>query len=367
MGERLRDVFSKIREFGLKLRPNKCSFMKNKVKFLGHIISGEGVQTDPEKTDAIRQFPVPDTEQKVRQFIGLASYYRRFVKGFAQIAGPITSLLETGTQKSKRNKKRSIQHKWNSDCDTAFQNLKQKLVSSPILGYPDFTKPFILEVDASLKGYGAILSQKIDGKTVVIAYASRKLRKHERTMQNYSSMKLEFLAFHWAITSKFRDYLYGASFHVKTDNHPLSRILVSKQTAADMSKLADLSDFNFTIEYRSGRSNIAADALSRNPIDLLSDESDDDEEEYSTVSTQQELCTLISELDNTTLLPSKLVSEIGISTTTCKEKVQAFVDETTVNTIPDMSREDILKLQVKDPTISPILLCMQHKSAFHRL
>jgi len=335
--------------------------MKNKVTFLRHIISCKGVETDPVKTNAIEQFPVPDTERKVRQFIGLASYYRRFVKGFAQIAGPITSLLETGKQQSKRNKNRSVKHKWNSDCDTAFQTLKQKLVNSPILGYPDFKQPFILEVDASLQGFGAILSQKIDGKTVVTAYASRRMRKNERNMKNYSSMKLEFLAFHWAITKKFRDYLYGSSFHVKTDNHPLSRILTSKQTAADMSKLADLSDFNFTIEYRSGRSNVAADALSRNPIDFLSDDDDDDDDDdYTTVSTQHELCIFIADLDNTTLIPSKLVSEIG---DTCSANVHAIVEETMINTIPDLSHADILNLQLKDPTIAPILLAMQQKTS----
>ena len=242
MSERLAAVFQRIREFGLKLKPEKCHFMKRKVSFLGHVISSSGVETDPSKTTAISRYPVPETEHTVRQFLGLASYYRRFVKNFAQIAGPLTQLLQTGTrQRLKRNKKASVKDKWTPECTSAFECLKQKLLSSPILGFPDFNESFLLEVDASLQGFGAILSQKQDGKTTVIAYASRRLRKHERSMRNYSSMKLEFLCLHWAVTKKFRDYLYGTSspFLVKTDSHPLSRILTTKHTAADMSKLAD--------------------------------------------------------------------------------------------------------------------------------
>ncbi len=358
MAERLAAVFQRIREYGLKLKPNKCHFMQKRVSFLGHVISAAGVETDSAKTAAIDKFPIPETERSLRQFLGLTSYYRRFVKNFAQIAGPMTQLLQTGSRERLwRNKKRSIKEQWTQECTSAFQNLKQRLVSSPILGYPHFEDPFILEVDASLQGFGAILSQKRESKSVVIAYASRRLRTHERTMRNYSSMKLEFLSLHWAITKKFRDYLYGSSFLVRTDCHPLSRILTSKPTAADMSKLADLSDFNFTIEYRSGKSNSAADALSRNPIDTMSDDSDDDIDDEHTINTQHELMSFLADQDETLALPGDIITTL--KEWNCSDKIHVTVQETHMNYIPEISISDVPMLQQDDPHIASVLKMMK--------
>ena len=265
---RLEIIFLRLRKHGLKLKPSKCHFFKDQVTFLGHTISARGIETDKEKIRAVTQWSKPETEKQLRQFLGLASYFRRFIKGFAQIAGPLHELI--GGQK-KTQKRKVIQsnwkEKWTDKCDQAFAELKEKLTTAPLLGYPDFTMPFCLEVDASLEGFGAVLMQQQHGKNIVIAYASRKLKAQEKTMKNYSSMKIEFLALHWAITKKFRDYLYGTEFVVKTDNHPLSKMMTAKQTAADMGKLAELADFNFTIEYKSGKTNRAADAFSRNPVE----------------------------------------------------------------------------------------------------
>ena len=124
----------------------------------------------------------------------------------------------------------------------------------------------------------------------------------KKSMRSYSSMKLEFLGLHWAVTKKFREYLYGSKFRILTYSHPLSRIKKSKQTAADLSKLADLSDFNFDIEYRSGRSNAAADALSRNPVVTSGSDSEDDDE-TCTITTQQQLLTFIQTVDQTVEVP----------------------------------------------------------------
>ena len=135
--------------------------------------------------------------------------------------------------------------------------------SPPVLGYPDFQRPFVLETDASFSGLGAVLSQDQPDGRVVIAYASRSLRPSERSMQNYSSIKLELLAFKWAVTEKLRDYLLGGSFVVYTDNNPLSYIQTAKLGATEMRWVAQLAQFNFQICFRSGKSNTNADVLSR--------------------------------------------------------------------------------------------------------
>ena len=237
MTERLKTVFQRLRQFGLKVRPDKCNFFKERVTFLGHVVSADGVETDPAKMKAVKEFPKPATQKHIRQFLGLTSYFRRYVKSFAQIAGPLTDLLSTDASATRKTSNKFISDKWTEQCQDAFETLKQKLIEAPILGYPDFQIPFCLEVDASLNGFGAILSQQQEGKRVVIAYASRRLRKHEKSGRNYSSMKIEFLALHWAVTHKFREYLYGSNFTILTDSHPRSRILKAKQTAANTSKV----------------------------------------------------------------------------------------------------------------------------------
>lgn len=141
---------------------------------------------------------------------------------------------------------------------------KRELCSAPLLGHPDFSLPFEREIDASLAGLGAVLFQQQGDQKVVLAYASRSLKRNEQNMKNYSSMKLELLAVKWAITEKFRDSLLGAEFVVFTDNNPLSYFnTTAKLGAIENRWAAALAEFNFTIKYRSGRSNKNADALSR--------------------------------------------------------------------------------------------------------
>ena len=125
---------------------------------------------------------MPTTQRTVRQFLGLTSYLRRYVKGFAQIAKPLNGPLATGSTKPKKN--RNITDQWTPECQDAFDALKWKLVEAPILGYSDFSEPFCLEVDACLKGFGTTVSQKVGGRKIVLAYANRDLPKHEKTMQN---------------------------------------------------------------------------------------------------------------------------------------------------------------------------------------
>ena len=154
--------------------------------------------------------------------------------------------------------------RWNSECQTAFAALKTKLTHAPVLGFADYNKPFIIETDASHVGLGAVLSQDQEGQRKVIAYASRRLRPSEKNPRNCSSMKLELLALKWVVTEKFRTYLLGSKFEVFTDDNPLKYL----QTTAELGALeqrwvAQLALFDFTMNYRSGRSNGNADALSR--------------------------------------------------------------------------------------------------------
>lgn len=193
-------------------------------------MSADGVATDPDKIAAVAKWKCPDNIQELRSFLGFASDYRRFVPGFSQIASTLNSLAaELSTKhKGKKGKKMSIKDHWTEICDPAFQTLKTKLTTAPILAYADSHKPFILDVDASHNGLGAVLSQDFEGKIHPIAFASRGLRKTERNMQNYSSMKLEFLALKWAVTEKFQEYLLGQKCIVHTDNSPFSHLQTAK-------------------------------------------------------------------------------------------------------------------------------------------
>ena len=161
MVEYLCKVFDRLANAGLKLKTKKCSLFCKSVEYLGHIISEKGFTTDPRKIGAIRDMSVPANVSELRSFLGICSYYRKFVKDFASIAKP----LHKQTEKSKS-------FVWSEDCQSAFEKLKATLTSAPILAHPDFSKPFVLDTDASNFAMGAVLSQVHDGKERVIAYAS---------------------------------------------------------------------------------------------------------------------------------------------------------------------------------------------------
>ena len=219
--ERLDAVFSRLKQHGLKLKPSKCEFFKTKVTYLGHVVSESGVETDPDKINALATWPEPDNVKALRSFLGFTGYYRRFIKDYAKIVKPLNDLLVGHpTQKpvSKKKKKLSVPWEWGVAQQSAFNTLKEKLSSPPILAYADFSKPFLLNTDASSDGLGAVLYQVQDGQEKVIAYASRGLRNSER---HYPAHKLEFLSLKWSVTEKFHDYLYGNQFEVRTDNNPL--------------------------------------------------------------------------------------------------------------------------------------------------
>ena len=193
----LRLVFDRFRAAGLKLKPSKCHFGQRQVKYLGHVITSEGIQPDPEKIKVVQEYPVPKSVKDVRAFMGLTNYYRKFVKGFAHIASPLHDLTKKGAS-----------FLWTDDCQKAFETLKTALTQAPILAYPDFTQPFQLATDASNDAIGMVLGQKHNGKEVVIAYAGRKLSPAER---NYSTTEREALSVVDGVRH-FQPYLYGRKF-----------------------------------------------------------------------------------------------------------------------------------------------------------
>ena len=217
--ERLDIVLRRLKECNLKLNLKKCKFLQTKVKYVGHIVSENGVEADPEKIEKIRNWPTPKNAEEVRQFTSFAGYYRRFVKDFSKIAKPLTELHPNTTVKNGKKVKSSKPFVWQTDQQNAFDQLKEALMSHPVLGYPNYNTPFELHTDASAKGLGAVLYQRQNDKLGVISYASRGLKRSEK---NYPAAKLEFLALKWAVTEKLHDYLYGTTFTVVTDNNPLT-------------------------------------------------------------------------------------------------------------------------------------------------
>jgi len=264
--KRLEAVFGRLEQHNLKLKPSKCEFFKTSVVYLGHVVSQEGIATDPEKTAAVKNWQPPNNVKELRQFLGFSGYYRRFVQDYSSLAQPLNALLEGHcTHKPKKKKgnssKKPTEWVWGDAQQLAFDALKDKLTNPPVLAYADYSLPFTIHTDASGKGLGAVLYQKLDGVDKVIAYASRGLRPSER---KYPAHKLEFLALKWAITDKFQDYLMGNTFEVITDSNPLTYVLTTaKLDATGHRWVSALANYEFTIKYRSGKQNTAADALSR--------------------------------------------------------------------------------------------------------
>ncbi len=261
--QRLEEVFRKIHDAGLKLKAKKCTLFQQQLRYLGHIVSNEGVSCDPEMLAPVSNWIVPADVHELQRFIGFANFFRRFIKDFARIAQPLTALMGSSTKKKGKSSTVRKEWIWDKEEQTAFERLKSALTSPPLLAYPDFSKPFIVRTDASKHGLGAVLCQDtgLAAGPQVIAYASRSLKPSEK---NYSPYKLEFLALFWAVTAKFQDYLKGSRFTVLTDHNPLTYILTSaKLDATGHRWLAHLSNFNFDIKYKPGRHNNDADALSR--------------------------------------------------------------------------------------------------------
>ena len=247
--DRLQQVFDRIRAANLKLKPKKCAFLRSEIKFLGHIISAQGLHPLPDKIKAIEQFPPPSTMKEVQAFLGLVGYYRKFIKGFAEIAGPLHKLTKKDTP-----------FQWNAEQNEAFLLLRTALLHPPILAYPNYERPYVLETDASAFAVGFVLSQEFDGHLRPIAYSGRRLNGAQ---QNYSTTEKEALAVVLAF-QQFDSFLRGNKVHVITDHVALKWLLTQKSPGGRLARwIAYLQQFNFTVEHKPGKAHAKADCLSR--------------------------------------------------------------------------------------------------------
>jgi hypothetical protein len=214
-------------------------------------VSREGIHTDPAKIEAVRDWPVPETQTQVRSFLGLASYSRRFIKGFADVAAPMNKLTE-----------KSVKFVWTKECTEAFEKLKEALISAPILAYPRAEGQFVFDTDASNFAIGCVLSQVQDGEERVVAYGSKSLSKAER---NYCVTRRELLAI-VVFLKKYKHYVGGSRVKVRTDHGSLRWLFSFKNPEGQLARwLEVLSRFDLDIEYRPGKKHQNADGLSRRP------------------------------------------------------------------------------------------------------
>lgn len=246
-------VLQRLRQVNLRLNPQKCNFLKKELVYLGHVVTGNGILPDPNKTKVMENYPIPKNLDEVKRFVAFANYYRKFIKNFAKLAFPLNRLC-----------KKNQPFIWDSQCQESFDLLKTSLVTPPVLQYPEFTEnnEFQVQTDASGYAIAGILSNK-DGRPV--AYASRSLNKAEI---NYPTIEKELLAIVWTV-KHFRPYLFGRHFRVKTDHRPLVYLFSMKEPSSRLLKFRmALEEYDFTVEYVKGCDNAAADALSRIKITI---------------------------------------------------------------------------------------------------
>ena len=264
---------------GLSAKISKCKFAHRELIFVGHLIRDGKIYPNPEKIEAVTKFPVPTTVTHVKSFLGLVNYYRRFIRGFAQIATPLYSLLKKDSDKKSKSKGTATKTpptpkgtkspplpplNWTASAQHAFEELKKALTTAPCLHSPDFSKPFILQTDASGDGIAAVLVQiGDDGEEHPVGYVSRQLNVHEA---NYSATEWECLAVVWGI-KQFSTFLQDSAFKVVTDHAALQWLPTKKFDNARLMRWSMLlSDYKYTVEHRKGKSNANADALSRCPV-----------------------------------------------------------------------------------------------------
>lgn len=258
--EVLNEVLTRIGNAGLTLNREKCLFCRDELKYLGYVVNKQGLLVDPDKVKAILEIPTPTSVSGVRRILGMASWYRRFIPNFATLVVPLTGLL-----------RKNQVFRWTTSCEDAWSQIRQHLISAPILSCPDFNQEFIIQTDASNFGLGAVLTQRIDGDERVICYLSRSLSRAERI---YSTTEKECLAVLWAI-EKLRPYVEGSHFTVVTDHYSLCWLNKLVSPSGRLARWAvRLQQYDFTIVHRSGKDHVVPDALSRSVpvVDTISDD-----------------------------------------------------------------------------------------------
>lgn len=254
----LKIVFEKLSRARLRVQVDKCEFLRKEVEFLGHLVTEEGIHPNPKKIEVIRDFRIPDTQKGIKRFLGIAGYYRKFIRDFANIAKPMTVFLKKGSKINISDEK----------YIDSFEKLKNKLITSPILTYPDFSKTFEVTTDASQYALGGVLSQE----NKPISYISRTLNEHEI---NYSTIEKELLSIVWCL-KQFRPYVYGREIKLFTDHRPLVWLSNLKEPNSKLIRWKlQLEEYNYQIFYKQGKENKVADFLSRIEINL--NEADDGE------------------------------------------------------------------------------------------
>ena len=246
--EHLRVVLEILREHQLYGKLSKCEFWLEEVQFLGHVISAQGITVDPAKIETVVKWERPQTVTKVRSFLGLAGYYRRFVEGFSKRVNLLTQLT-----------RKDHPFAWTDECETYFKDMKRRLTTAPVLVIPDPTKMFEVYCDASYEGLGCVLMQE----KRPVAYASRQLKVHKK---NNPTHDLELAAVVFALKT-WRHYLYGAQFQVFSDHESLKYLFDQKELNMRQRRwIKYLKDYDFELFYHPGKANVVADALSRKRI-----------------------------------------------------------------------------------------------------
>lgn len=247
----LKLIFKKLREYNLKVQLDKSEFLCKEVAFLGHVITPEGIKPNPSKIKAVQNYPIPKTTKEIKAFLGLVGYYRKFIQNFAKIVQPFTKCLKKGSKIDINN----------LDYIQTFYQCKELLTNAPILAYPDFEKTFHVTTDASNTAVGGVLSQN----NKPIAFYSRTLNSAER---NYSTIERELLSI-VETTKNFRPYIFGKQFIIETDHKPLVWLFSLKDPNSRLVKWRlRLEEFDYKIQYKKGKENVVADALSRVEINI---------------------------------------------------------------------------------------------------
>ena len=310
-------VFIRLDRFHLRLKASKCYLFQREFLYLGHIVGADGLRTNPVKIQAMKDMPRPRKVDELRSFTGLCSYYRKFIDKFAIVCSPLYEL-----QKS------NVAFEWHEVHQQCFDKLKQLLIDAPMLHFPNFKLPFVVQTDASDAGLGAVLSQVVDGQERVIQYISRVIQPAEI---NWTPREKEALAIIYACET-FRPYLYMTRFTIETDHHSLQWLMSAKTPPRLVRWALRLSEFDFDIRYRKGSANANADALSRLPqLQPMVDEQERIEEL---------LC--IEEMQEFTGVPSNRTLDVLLS----------MIDRK----IKQISFEELREAQRNDPSLQSVIM-----------
>jgi hypothetical protein len=338
----LRKVLEKLREFQLQAKLTKCHFVTENITFLGHVLSANGISPDKGKISAITNWARPNDKRGVRSFIGLCSYYRKFIPHFSTIAAPLHRLQSVS---------KDIIFEWGPKEQEAFDKMKEAMSSPPVLIPPNWDEPFLLQTDASDVGVGAVLSQIIDGEERAIAFASKSLNAAQK---NYTTTDKECLAIVWGVRN-FRIYLLGKRFTLQTDHSALQFLNTMRLNRDLTGRLARyqmfLQEYDFVILYRKGKENINADALSRDPERIeMSDEEENNINVIGGDIHQQSPNIQGRSQEDFKERPS--VSEIR----------EALLPAKVIDYIKELpSTEEFKLFQQEDPVLKPICLIVSQK------